>query len=394
MVSEIIPLHTPKLDRNALVVRHNDLIESRHRLTVPERRFMLWQMSQIKKDDEEFKTYRIGVNEFAEFSGLEPNARIYRDVSAIADSLSLRTLVIKDEQAKEDTYTPWFLKIKYKWGEGYVESCLNPEIKKLLLQLKESYTAITLEYALLLKSSYSGRIYDLLKQYEKIGERIIRIDDLRDMLDLGTKYAKYPDFRRYVIEVAQKEINEKTDISYNWEAIKEGRKFASIKFTIWKEAPPISLDNREESQYKAQKLYKILCSLGIAEKAARSLIASYDDERIEWHINEYNMLKTKGKVNSTGWLVKAIRADYRPKNLLDILDEKKDDTAPQETEQKPLKITDLLKPETVQETRKIAKFGFLDWVSVKKAYCEKINEYGKPDELDKDFIAFFKDKVK
>jgi len=394
MPSQALSTLQPKLDRKALVVRHNDLIESKHRLSIPERRFMLWLVSQINKDDEEFKPYRLSVSDFIEFAGLEENASYYRRISDITDSLSKRTLVIKDEQAEEDTYTPWFLQIKYKWGEGYINAMLNPALAPYLLDLQSSYTAITLEYALLLKSSYSGRIYDLLKQYERIGERTIMIDDLRDMLEIGTKYKKYKDFRIRVIEASQKEINEKTDISFSWEGIKQGRKYAAISFSIWKEAPAVSLDNREESQHKAQQLYKTLCNLGIAEKAARSLIGSYDDERIEWHINEYNMLKTKGKVSSTGWLIKAIKADYRPKNLLDILDKKQDDTPQQETKPKALKLIDLLKPETMQETRKIAKFGFLDWVSVKKAYCDKINEYGKPDDLDKDFLAFFKDKVK
>ena len=45
-------------------------------------------------------------------------------------------------------------------------------------------------------------------------------------------YNRFPDFRRFVLEKAQSEINELTDITIEFDPIKTGRKVTSIKFII------------------------------------------------------------------------------------------------------------------------------------------------------------------
>jgi len=64
---------------NALVVRHNTLIKSRHKLTLQENRLVLWLISQIQSDDTEFTSYKIGAKELAEFIGIE-GQNIYVDI--------------------------------------------------------------------------------------------------------------------------------------------------------------------------------------------------------------------------------------------------------------------------------------------------------------------------
>lgn len=52
------------------------------------------------------------------------------------------------------------------------------------------------------------------------------------MVDTIKSYSNFKDFRRYVLEKAQKEINELTDISVYYEPITKGRKTIKVKFTI------------------------------------------------------------------------------------------------------------------------------------------------------------------
>ena len=49
---------------------------------------------------------------------------------------------------------------------------------------------------------------------------------------LGTKYPLFKDFRRYVLDVAVKEINGYTDINVYWNPIKTGRSVTAIEFNI------------------------------------------------------------------------------------------------------------------------------------------------------------------
>jgi len=308
-----------KPDRQALVVRHNKLIESRHSLTLIERRFLLWLVSQIKRDDEDLKIYQVRVADWVEFSGLKKTDNPYKEAATLVDRLAVRNTTIHDEKAERYTVYPWFSYMSYHYGEGCMEASLNPKLKPFLLQLKEQYTSITLEYALLLKSVYAGRIYDLLKQYQAVGERIIDLKELKAMLELGSKYSNFKDFRRRVLDISHDEINAKTDLRMSWQPIKTGRKVTAIHFKFKVVKPQVTLNNREETNQDTQRVFKRLCKHGIEENAARTIIADYDDEYITFHID---LLETKlrdGKANiksPAGWLVKALKTDHRnPQSL-------------------------------------------------------------------------------
>ncbi len=83
-----------------------------------------------------------------------------------------------------------------------------------------------------LKSTYSIRIYELLKQYEHIRERTISLESLRYYLDAIDVYPNYANFKQRVLKHSQKELNQKTDISFEFEEIKSGRKVQRIKFIM------------------------------------------------------------------------------------------------------------------------------------------------------------------
>ena len=60
------------------------------------------------------------------------------------------------------------------------------------------------------------------------------------MLDEGeekNKLSRYPDFRRYVLEISQEEINALSDIKFFFEPITKGRKTVKIKFIIRQKDP-------------------------------------------------------------------------------------------------------------------------------------------------------------
>ena len=49
-------------------------------------------------------------------------------------------------------------------------------------------------------------------------------------------YNNFKDFRKKVLEVAQKEINEFTDINISFEPITQGRKVVQIRFKVCRKA--------------------------------------------------------------------------------------------------------------------------------------------------------------
>jgi len=73
------------------------------------------------------------------------------------------------------------------------------------------------------KSQYTVRVYTLPKQYERLEAREIELGLLRDMLGVRNDlHQEYRDFKRHVLQYAQKELAEKADICFEFTDIKQG----------------------------------------------------------------------------------------------------------------------------------------------------------------------------
>jgi plasmid replication initiation protein len=91
-----------------------------------------------------------------------------------------------------------------------------------------------------LNSIYSIRLYELLKQYEKIGYRSFEIDTFRDILQISKGY-RYNNIKNLILK-SQKELSEKTDLSFTFKESKQSRKVVSITFYIEEKKQQVRLD--------------------------------------------------------------------------------------------------------------------------------------------------------
>ena len=82
-----------------------------------------------------------------------------------------------------------------------------------------------------MKSQYSIRLYEILKSYEYKRKYIFDIDDLKNRLS-AEHYERFPDFKRYVLNTALREISTLSDLKVDYEIIKVGRRFARLEFSI------------------------------------------------------------------------------------------------------------------------------------------------------------------
>lgn len=108
----------------------------------------------------------------------------------------------------------------------------SQEILPLLSDLKASFTQFLLSDVAEFGSIYSFRIYQFIMKYKDFGKAKINLDDLRYMLLLMDKYPATKDLRVNVLEVATKEINEKSPYKISYEMLKKGRKFVAVEFTF------------------------------------------------------------------------------------------------------------------------------------------------------------------
>lgn len=308
-----------KMSEKTLVVQHNAVVEARYRLTVEEQRLIKTLVSQIQITDEDFKTYTIRVFDLAKLIGISDDY-YYTRIKKLTKKLRDSSIVFTNENGDE-VQTGWLSSAIYRKGKGSVELRFDPVLKPYLLQLKKFFTSYELGNILHLNGMYSIRIYELLKQYEKIGRREFKLEDLRHVLGIDSEYRQYRDFKKWVLLPSEKEISEKTDITYSVVEAKRGRKVIGLTFVIngndQKSQAPVEKQECEpiaqiEEPKQADQVVEEMVGLGVVRSMAEELAKEFDKEHIRARIAHVLALGKDGKVkNPAGFLVEAIRKGYR-----------------------------------------------------------------------------------
>jgi Protein involved in initiation of plasmid replication len=297
---------------NNWIYQSNRLIEASYTLTVMEQKLIRLLASMIKKDDDDFKEYKFKTKELIKILNTS-DSRFYRDIDNITDSIMQRVIKIKDVNTGEFEKYHWVDTCKYK--DGVLTLKVNKELKPFYLNL-DWYTKYQLKNIMQFKSTYSFRLYELLKQYEKIGIRSITIDDFRCVLDIDDKqYPKYANLKQKVISVAVNEINSKTDLYIEYEEIKEVRKITSLKFYIKhnenvKSERAIDLEdlNRENINYDINIVKNLIGDISYSEAYKILNAADYDIEKVK---EKYNVVsKLKNVNNLVGAMMQEIKNDW------------------------------------------------------------------------------------
>ncbi len=219
------------LPSSLIVTQSNQLVEARYKLKLGEQRLILSMIAKIQPDHEDFKPYCISIGELADFLGVARGSAYY-EYKKITKSLLSRVLEIHEHGRL--LQTGWVSSANYIDGEGYVELCFDPKLKSSLLQLKGNFTSCKLEMLLGFTSQYTMRIYMLLKQHERLKEREIELQQLRDILGIGKdKYERYAHFKASILKPVQKELKAKVDLYFEFDEIKYGRQVGAIRFRIF-----------------------------------------------------------------------------------------------------------------------------------------------------------------
>ncbi len=212
-----------------MVTKSNILIEANYKLTITEQKIVLFLVSKIRKDDDDFQTYTLSIKQFYELLGYRGKPK-YSDMKKITKNLIGKVVEIKEE--KKLKQMSWLSYVEYNENDGSVNLSFDPRLKPYLLQLKREFTSYKLKNVMELKSGYSIRIYEILKKWQPIKEVEIPLKELREMVGTMDKYREYHNFKKRVLTPAQNEIEEKTDISFDYEEVKKGKKVAAIRFMI------------------------------------------------------------------------------------------------------------------------------------------------------------------
>lgn len=249
-----------------IILKADNLIEKRNVLneikasymTLQEMRFFTVYLSKINPRDLTTKEVVFPLSEFLKIMDID-RIRIEK-LRATTNSLLSKVINIPCEDGgytgfqlfekcqvyKKKNSSSWFIKI-----------VAHKDSLPLMFDFKEQYFKYELWNALNLNSTNQIRMYEILKQYEKLGVRTIDLTELKQLLGISdSQYPRFNSFRQRVLESTQTALKKYTDIYFDYQPICEsGRKVTKIKFVIRKNKDYVSklsleefIENKKEPQ--------------------------------------------------------------------------------------------------------------------------------------------------
>ena len=133
----------------------------------------------------------------------------------------------------EDYYLlNWFSAIEYENTQRIFYITLNPDIRDFLQELKLDLTPEDLVSFFSLNSNYSRAIFKLLKVHQHKKVAVVNVEDLKQRLQVPKALQTYSNFKMKVLNVTQEELKKYSDISFELQEIKEGKKVTKLRFII------------------------------------------------------------------------------------------------------------------------------------------------------------------
>lgn len=335
------------------VAKANTLIEKSYKLSAREQKLILILASTIKRSDTKFNEVSFKIADIAERMGLTGN-KVYEDIKQITKNLATRLIELsyyKDGKIVEEVQMTWLASARYRPRTGTVQVEFSQRLMPYLLELGGQFTMYKLGNVVQLKSSYSIRLYEILKRWESLrGEASYSVKELKNMLGLEPQqYPLYANFKARVIVVAQKELAEKTDIRFEFEELKlEGRAVSHIKFTISQNVP----ESKRRSQLSLldftsktvdAALVDEMVRYGVSKKKAEELAQEISETEIRANLAYVLDQHQQGRVKNLGAFVyEAIKNNYaKQPDIVEEHEKKKQEEAENKIKEERAKQEDL-----------------------------------------------------
>ena len=254
-----------ELFETAIVEKRNVLNELRsNNMTVQELRFFSIYLSKIDPYNQDTRCVRFPIEDFQRIMGF--GKLNIGQLRASTDSLLCKIVHVPDEDGRGFRAFQLFKEchiFKGKDEKWYVEIDAHDKALPLMFDFKNRYFKYELWNALRLKSPNQVRMYEILKQYEKLGRRELTIQELRELLGVGkNEYSDrtgWSNFKKKVLDSCQQALKETTDICYTYERGKVGKggKWLSVVFHIKKNTEyvdQLTLDEFIEQQPKPEPI--------------------------------------------------------------------------------------------------------------------------------------------
>lgn len=292
------------MSKNIEIWQDNVLTTARYEMTEAEKNLLYMVVASVRKDDPLTKMYQVSVKEMAEVTGqTELKFETYKQATR-----KLMSRIFETTLPNGDVLQASFIaSALYRKGTGVIQIELSQMVRPFYVDLNTRFTKMQLAAAISLNSTYAKRIYELLCMYKNMKDKTFRRDltDLKTMLwiiDPKTgkdSYTNWTRFEKAVLEVASKEINGHTDITFTYKPIYgdrpgRGRKpVVIVEFAVFYQAKPdltpaSSLHERLVKQFR------------LRPDQADAVLAAHSVDTVNRQLYDIQAKALDGKVKNLG----------------------------------------------------------------------------------------------
>ena len=238
------------------------VVKARYKLNPLSLKFITTLIAGLKRSDDINEEYVFRVKDFQELTKLK-RKDLYWAIKETLKELLEKPLYIPNDDGF--IMCNWISGGHYVESRGEVRFMIYPKLRPFLLEAQKKFLKYKLENILPLKSSYSIRIYEILKdwlelnsRYGNKAEKIVSLAEFREIMEIPKSY-RFNDVKRFVLEKAKTELEKHTDILFEYEEIKSGRKVTHLKFIIKPNPAKLQTDNRiQDNYFKSRKTFVAL----------------------------------------------------------------------------------------------------------------------------------------
>lgn len=310
------------------------------------------------------RRYKITRDEFKLITGVS-DKNLAREIKVTSKLLVKRDCDLPNpfdvDNDRSFNLVQYFSGIRYNDSLGVIDVTVNEEALPYILYLNK-YTILLFKSFYCIKNKYSLHIYMYCKifqnKYTNTGTIESDLDSFKKSLGVEQKYRNTTTFKTYVLEVVKKELNDKSDLIFNYELHKTGKRFThiTIKFSQKKDTnkqldqskrqpqeieyreanAPLNLDVNDQDIIIAAQLQ----SYGIPRNKALEYVKTYGADTCKIGIEKLLGEIQKGRdiKNISGYLVSCIEntgnnsSSQEIKAAMDAADELVQDRKAQEME--------------------------------------------------------------
>lgn len=292
------------MKKDVEIWQDNVLTVARYEMTEAEKNLLYMVVASVRKEDPVTKMYEVSVKEMAEVTGhSELKFETYKQATR-----KLMSRVFETTLPNGDLLQASFIaSALYKKGTGTIQIELSQMVRPFYVDLNVRYTKMQLAAAISLNSSYAKRIYELLCMFKNMKDKTFRrsLVDLKNMLyviDPKTgkdSYSNWTRFEKAVLEVASKEINGHTDISFTYKPVYgdrpgRGRKpVEQVEFEVFYKA-------KLETEPKTPLIEKLVKQFRLRPDQATKVIEMHLTESINRQLYDIHLKITNGEIKNVG----------------------------------------------------------------------------------------------